>query len=41
LSDGAFEVPDTLPGGAQTVASRQHTFSDAALLKMRVLTHSE
>jgi len=38
LSDGPFVVPETLPGGAVTLASKQHQFSNDALLKMRVLT---
>lgn len=38
LSDGPFTVPPILPGGANTLASKQHTFDAAALLKMRVLT---
>lgn len=37
ISDGPFTVPDTLPGGAQTIASKQHTFQSLALVKMRVL----
>lgn len=41
LSDGPFDVPDTLPGGAQTVGSKQHTFAGVALLKLRVLTRNE
>jgi len=38
VSDGPFEVPDVLPGGAQVVGSRQHTFGSQALVKVRVLT---
>jgi hypothetical protein len=41
LSDGPFEVPQTLPGGAQTVASKQHTFQSLALVKMRVLRRED
>lgn len=38
LSDGSFTVPETLPGGAAVLASKQHTFGSQALLKLRVLT---
>lgn len=41
ISDGPFEIPDPLPGGANVIASKQHTFADQALIKMRALTRSE
>ena len=37
LSDGLFDVPATLPGGAEAIGSKQHQFTDGGLVKMRVL----
>lgn len=37
LSDATFLVPATLPGGAETIGSKQHQFTDGGLVKMRVL----
>ena len=37
LSDGLFDVPVILPGGAETIGSKQHQFTDGGLVKMRVL----
>ena len=37
LSDSPFEVPDVLPGGANTIGSRQKSFNDLALVKVRVI----
>jgi len=37
LSDGPFQVPDVLPGGANTIGSKQRTFNSLALVKVRVL----
>jgi len=41
LSNGEFSVPDTMPGGAIVLDSRQHAFTDDALMKIRVVTRSE
>lgn len=37
LSDAPFEVPDTLPGGAQKIASRQHQVENIAVALVRLV----
>lgn len=37
LSDGPFDVPAELPGGAERLASTSHGFEDGGLVRMRVL----
>ena len=37
LSDATFSVPATLPGGAETIGSKQHQFTRGGLVKVRVL----
>lgn len=37
LSDGPFDVPTELPGGAARLASTKHEFEEGGLVRMRVM----